>query len=80
MIPIDSMWLVAYPVDMRACADLVNARVLEVFCAAQMHHVYYFANARGTRKKLLVHDGFGVWCATHRLNQSRLVWPRDGLQ
>ena len=28
--------------------------------------------------KLVVHDGFGVWCAARRLNQGRLLWPRDG--
>ena len=30
-----------------------------------------------TRIKLLVHDGFGVWCAARRLNESRFVWPRE---
>lgn len=24
---------------------------------------------------LLVHDGFGVWCAARRLNAGRFVWP-----
>ena len=36
-----------------------------------MHYVARF----GTRVKLVVHDGFGVWCATRRLNQGRFVWP-----
>jgi transposase len=26
--------------------------------------------------KLLVHDGFGVWCASRRLNAGRFEWPR----
>jgi transposase len=26
------------------------------------------------RIKLLVHDGFGVWCAARRLNAGRFVW------
>lgn len=39
------------------------------------HHGYVFANARGTRLKLVVQDGFGVWCATRRLNVGRFVWP-----
>ena len=42
---------------------------MQVFGAAKSHHGYLFANARGTRIKLLVHDGFGVWCAARRLNQ-----------
>ena len=27
--------------------------------------------------KLLVHDGFGVWCAARRLNAGSFVWPRQ---
>lgn len=69
------MWLAAQPLDMRAGADRLLASVVQVFGAALAHHGYLFANARGTRIKLLVHDGFGVWCATRRLNQGRFVWP-----
>lgn len=78
MIRIDAMWLAVDPVDMRAGADRLIARVVQVFGAAQAHRGYLFANARGTRMKLVVHDGFGVWCATRRLNQGRFVWPSDG--
>jgi transposase len=75
MIRVDAMWLAVEPVDMRAGADRLIARVVEVFGAAQAHHGYLFANARGTRVMLVLHDGFGVWCATRRLNQGRFVWP-----
>ena len=75
MIRIDAMWLAVNPVDMRAGANTLLARVVEVFGAAQSHHGYLFANARGTRLKLLVHDGFGLWCAARRLNQGRFMWP-----
>ncbi len=75
MIRIDAMWLAVDPVDMRAGADRLIAHVVEVFGAAQAHHGYLFTNARGTRLKLVVHDGFGVWCATRRLNQGRFAWP-----
>ena len=74
MIRIDAMWLAADPIDMRAGAERLLARVVQVFGAAQAHHGYLFANARGTRVKLLVHDGFGVWCATRRLHAGRFVW------
>jgi len=74
-IRIDAMWLAVEPVDMRAGVDRLIARVVEVFGAARAHHGYLFANARGTRMKLVLHDGFGVWCATRRLNQGRFVWP-----
>ena len=77
MIRIDSLWLAVEPIDMRAGAERLLARVVQVFGAAQAHHGYLFANARTSRIKLLVHDGFGVWCAARRLNAGRFVWPRE---
>ena len=77
MIRIESLWLAVTPVDMRAGADRLLARVVQVFGSAQAHHGYLFANARATRIKLLVHDGFGVWCAARRLNEGSFVWPRE---
>ena len=62
---------------MRCGAERLLARVVQVFGSAQAHHGYVFANARASRIKLLVHDGFGVWCAARRLNAGRFVWPRD---
>ena len=82
MIRIDSLWVAVEPVDMRAGPERLLARVVQVFGCAQAHHGYLFANARATRIKLLVHDGFGVGCAARRLNIGRFVWPRqapDGL-
>ena len=76
MIRIDAVWLAVHPVDMRAGADRLLARVVQVFGAAQSHHGYLFANARSSRVKLLVHDGFGVWCAARRLNKGSFEWPR----
>ena len=78
MIRIDTLWLAVQPIDMRAGADRLLARVVQVFGAAQAHHGYLFANARSTRIKLLVHDGFGVWCAARRLNKGAFEWPRGG--
>ena len=77
MIRIDSLWLAVEPMDMRAGAERLLASVVRVFGSAQAHHGYLFANARATRIKLLVHDGFGVWCAARRLNAGRFVWPRE---
>ena len=76
MIRIDAVWLAVNPIDMRAGADRLLASVVQVFGAAQAHHGYLFANARSTRIKLLVHDGFGVWCAARRLNKGSFEWPR----
>ena len=74
MIRIDAMWLAAEPVDMRAGAERLMSCVVQITGAAHAHHGYLFANARATRIKLLVHDGFGVWCATRRLHTGRFVW------
>lgn len=78
VIRIDAMWLATEPVDMRAGPERLLALVVAVFGAAQAHHGYLFANARGTRVKLLMHDGFGVWCAARRLNQGRILWTAPG--
>ncbi len=74
MIRIDAVWLAVEPVDMRSGTDRLLARVVQVFGAARAHHGYVFTNARATRVKLLVHDGFGIWCAARRLNAGRFVW------
>lgn len=80
MIRIDALWLCCQPQDMRAGADRLLAAVVNSLGEARAHHGYLFANARGTRVKLVVHDGFGVWCATRRLNQGRFAWPNAGVQ
>ncbi|MBC7707364.1 MAG: IS66 family insertion sequence element accessory protein TnpB [Rhodoferax sp.] len=76
MIRIDCAWLAVQPLDMRAGTERLLANVVQVFGSAQAHHGYLFANARATRIKLLVHDGFGIWCAARRLNAGGFVWPR----
>jgi len=53
MIRIDAMWLAVEPTDMRAGADRLLARVVQVFGSARAHHGYLFANARFTRVKLV---------------------------
>ena len=76
MIRIDALWLATTPIDMRMGTERLLARVVQVFGSAQAHHAYLFANARGNRIKLLLHDGFGMWCAARRLNAGHFVWPR----
>jgi len=70
---IDAVWLAVQSMDMRAGAERLLANAVKVFDAVQAHYRYLFANARHTRVKLLVHDGFGVWCAArlevHSLTQ-----------
>jgi transposase len=74
MIRIDAIWLATEPLDMRAGADTILARVVKVFGSARPHHAYLFANQRSTRMKVLVYDGFGVWLAARRLNKGHFVW------
>jgi transposase len=68
MIRIDALWLCTQPLDMRAGAERLMAHVVHALGSARAHHGYLFANARATRIKLLVHDGFGVWCAATPLS------------
>lgn len=74
MIRIDTLWLCTQPQDMRAGADRLLNIIINTVGEARAHHGYLFANLRATRIKLLVHDGFGVWCATRRLHAGRFVW------
>ena len=48
MIRIDAMWLAVEPADMRAGADRLLARVVQVFGSARAHHGYRCINARST--------------------------------
>jgi transposase len=77
LIRIDALWLCTKPVDMRSGAERLLAHVVHALGSANAHHGYLFANARATRIKMLVHDGFGVWCAARRLNIGRFAWPRE---
>jgi transposase len=77
MIRVEAMWLATEPLDMRAGADTILARVVKVFGAARPHHAYLFANKNSTRMKVLVCDGLGIWLAARRLNKGRFVWS-DG--
>ena len=78
MIRVDAVWLAVDPLDMRAGTEAALARVVNVFGEARPHHAYLFANRRGNRMKVLVHDGIGVWLAARRLNSGKFVWPREG--
>jgi transposase len=75
VIRIDAIWLATAPMDMRGGTDTALARVVSVFGAAHPHTAYLFANTRGNRMKVLVHDGIGIWLAARRLHQGRFAWP-----
>ncbi|MEZ5569925.1 MAG: IS66 family insertion sequence element accessory protein TnpB [Halioglobus sp.] len=46
--------------------------------AKPAHHAYLFANKRGNRVKILLHDGLGLWLLARRLNEGRFKWSRQG--
>ena len=74
MIRVDALWLSTRPLDMRAGTETILSQVVRIFGEAKPHHAYLFANRRGNRMKVLVHDGHGVWLAHRRLNQGRFRW------
>ena len=78
MLRIDALWLCAHPVDTRAGSERMLAAVVGTLGQARAHHGNLFANARATRVKLLVHDGFGIWYASRRLHTGRFVWLSAG--
>lgn len=78
MIRVDAIWLATEPMDMRAGPDTALARVVQVFGEARAHHAYLFANKRGNRVKILLHDGLGLWLLARRLNEGRFKWTRLG--
>jgi len=78
ILRVDAIWLATAPMDMRAGPDTALARVIQVFGEAKPHHAYLFANKRGNRVKILLHDGLGLWLLARRLNEGRFKWSRQG--
>lgn len=76
MMRIDAWHLASAPCDMRAGMDSLLARVVAVFGSARPHTAYAFTNARASRIKVLLHDGYGLWLCTRRLHLGGFVWPR----
>lgn len=77
MLAPQQVWLAVDPVDMRLGMDglarLVQSALGHSPCNGS---AYAFRNRRGTRLKLLVWDGTGVWLCQRRLHQGAFVWPR----
>ena len=78
MIHVEAIWLATEPMDMRAGPDTALARVIKVFGEAKSHHAYLFANKRGNRVKILLHDGQGLWLLARRLHEGRFKWTSPG--
>jgi len=71
------VWLATEPVDMRLGIEGLSLRVQQALGKAPCDgSAYAFCNKRGTRLKLLIWDGTGVWLAQRRLHRGRFVWPQ----
>ena len=71
------IWLVVAAVDMRRGIDGLSSIVQQALgqspCAGS---AFVFRNKTGTRLRLLVWDGNGVWLCQRRLHQGSFVWPK----
>ena len=77
MMRVQAVWLALGASDLRGGIDVLLARVLAVFGAAEPHHAYLFANRRADRLKVLLYDGAGMWLCTRRLQSGGFAWPRQ---
>lgn len=77
MIRPEQVWLVVEAVDMRGGVDGLSQRIQNLLGRSPCDgSAYAFRNRRGTRLKLLIWDGTGVWLCHRRLHQGQFIWPR----
>ncbi|MFM8442677.1 MAG: IS66 family insertion sequence element accessory protein TnpB [Methylococcus sp.] len=75
----DALWLVVEPVDIRRGVEGLSLHVQQTLGADPCDgSAYLFRNRRGTRLKLLIWDGNGVWLCQRRLHRGHFAWPRPG--
>jgi transposase len=73
----DQVWLAVEPVDLRLGIDGLSRKVQEALGLKPCDgSAYAFRNRSGTRIKLLVWDGTGVWLCVRRLHQGRFTRPQ----
>ena len=76
MIQPREIWLAVEAVDMRLGIDGLSLRIQEALgCLPCDGTAYAFRNRRGTRIKLVVWDGTGVWLCHRRLHKGHFIWP-----
>nr|WP_281425993.1 IS66 family insertion sequence element accessory protein TnpB [Methylomagnum ishizawai] len=75
----EHLWLVVDPVDMRRGIDGLSAHVQHRLGRSPCSGGgFIFRNKAGTRLKLLVWDGNGVWLCQRRLHRGGFAWPAPG--
>jgi len=76
MIRPEHIWLIIDPIDMRSGIDTLSLIVQNLPGHSPCDgSAYAFRNRRGTRLKLLIWDGTGVWLCQRRLHQGSFTWP-----
>jgi transposase len=76
MIRVEQVWLVVQPVDMRLGLDGLSLQVQQLLGRSPCDgSAYVFRNRSGTRLKLVVWDGSGVWLCARRLFRGHFTWP-----
>ena len=76
MIRPNEIWVMVDPVDMRGGIDGLSLRVQNLLGRTPCDGAAYaFRNRRGTRLKLLIWDGTGVWLCHRRLHRGHFIWP-----
>ena len=65
------IWLSTTPMDMRSGSNKLLAFILQHHPGIRPHCAYLFYNKTGTRLKILIHDGLGIWLCTRTLDDGR---------
>ena len=71
MIQITQIWLSTTAMDMRSGSNKLIAHIIKHHQGIKPHCAYLFYNKTGTRLKVLIHDGLGIWLCTRTLDDSR---------
>jgi len=71
-------WLAVAPIDLRCGIDRLLVLVQTLLDRDAFDGgAYVFRSKSGTRIKVVVCDGQGVWLCVRRLHSGRFVWPRS---
>ena len=65
------IWLSTTPMDMRSGSNKLLAFILQHHPGIRPNCAYLFYNKAGTRLKILIHDGLGIWLCTRTLDDGR---------
>ena len=65
------IWLSVTPMDMRSGSNKLLAFILQHHPGIRPNCAYLFYDKAGTRLKVLIHDGLGIWLCTRALDDSK---------